>query len=169
MSGKTEQFDVTTDAIVPAARVEGLTWADAGEDLVIYDAEPMHYHSLNATAAAVWRLCDGRRTVSRIAAETGFATPVVELAVADLGDLGLLQSPETSWNAGMTRRRVLKLAAAGGVGAVAIPVIASMTAPNAASAQSVGCVQRNGDCRNGKICCAPATCQPSTGASFKCL
>jgi hypothetical protein len=148
------------DQPVPAGRWHAVESAEAGDDLVLFDREQMHYHTLNAGAAEVWRLCDGRRTVTDIARETAKADlpldhEAVALAVAELGEAGLLEAepePET-WQVGWHRRRFLKVAAAG----IMVPAVASISVPQPAAGQTLGT-----SCGNlGEECCDPGdTCAP---------
>jgi hypothetical protein len=112
------------------------------DNVVVLDAESMHYHSLNQTAAQVWDLCDGQRSVDDITAELrnrGIDAPeeAVALAVAELGEAELLQTTPTLGESRVHRRRVLKLAAAGLIGAGALPIVQSITVPHAASAATL--------------------------------
>ena len=43
----------------------------AGADLVLYDAAGGRLHVLNATAAAVWRMCDGSHAMPAIVGRIG--------------------------------------------------------------------------------------------------
>lgn len=53
------------------SRAPGLEERMAGSDLVLYDAAVGRLHVLNLTAAAVWRLCDGSKTVDDILQQVG--------------------------------------------------------------------------------------------------
>ena len=48
------------------SRAAGIEERVAGNDLVLYDASAGRLHVLNLTAAAVWRLCDGSKTIDDI-------------------------------------------------------------------------------------------------------
>lgn len=48
---------------------------DFGEELVLYHPVKTRAMHLNGTAALVWRLCDGRRTVGEIKGILGGAFP----------------------------------------------------------------------------------------------
>lgn len=128
---------------VPAAlgTDDGIVVQRVGDDLVVLDLRSMHYHTLNAAAAEVWQLCDGRRSVTDIAADLqamGVPTSVdtVALAVAELNEAKLLAASPVVEAPHVGRRRVLKLAAAGVIGAAALPTIQSITVPQSASAQT---------------------------------
>jgi hypothetical protein len=41
---------------------------DVGDELVVFDERRYVAHRLNRTAAAVWRLADGQRTIADLAA-----------------------------------------------------------------------------------------------------
>ena len=53
------------------SRAPGIEERTAGSDLVLYDAAVGRLHVLNLTAAAVWRLCDGSKTVDDILQRVG--------------------------------------------------------------------------------------------------
>ncbi|HEX8686306.1 MAG TPA: PqqD family protein, partial [Pyrinomonadaceae bacterium] len=55
-----------TDAAVPRARAEGVVVREVAEEVLVYDLDTHRAVCLNATAAAVWRLCDGRRAPADI-------------------------------------------------------------------------------------------------------
>lgn len=126
-------------AAVPAARpLSEFTVERVGDELIIFDGETMHYHTLNASASRIWRQCDGVTSVTVMAAELGMPVEIVERSIAELGEAGLLQSAHGSWDAAVSRRRAAKVVAAGLVGAVGLPVIKSITVPDAAAAVSPG-------------------------------
>lgn len=52
---------------VPAARpLSDFCMERVGDDVVLYDPENIQYHTLNAIAFDVWRLCDGSRSVEEM-------------------------------------------------------------------------------------------------------
>lgn len=71
---------------VPSARTVDLVTTESKDEVLVYDQTVHHIHHLNATATKVWRLCDGQRTVSEIAAEAGVAEEAVKLALRTLED-----------------------------------------------------------------------------------
>src|SRR4026208_1143047 len=90
---------------VPAARqIDNFSVAEMGSgEYVFLDNERLEYHTLNASAYAVWQLCDGQRTSQAIStALAAHATPLpieaVELAVAELGSAGLLEAASDTWS-----------------------------------------------------------------------
>jgi len=45
---------------------DNLTIQDLGDETLIYDPERDNVHVLNATAQAIWNLCDGSHTIKDI-------------------------------------------------------------------------------------------------------
>jgi hypothetical protein len=94
-------------------RVPGLVECELPEELLLHRPGGPVVLSLNATARAVWELCDGRRSIEAIAldltrrfqAPAGEILVAVESVVQELADLGLIQlpSPADSPGAGPSR------------------------------------------------------------------
>lgn len=140
---------------VPYARHDAFIIKEVGDETLVYHTETHTAHCMNRTAAAVWRACDGRTTISEIARRVhGDAvlpedTALVKLALVDLGKAGLLE--ETGlFAAEHTRREVLKRIAIGG--AVALPLISSLLAPTVASAAT--CLADGEVCTTNAECCS---------------
>jgi hypothetical protein len=156
--------DVRADAIVPAAKFNGLVVTETADEVLVYDTERHHIHHLNRTTAAVWRACDGRRVVADLAQaaseQLGAAIDgeVARFAVGKLANAGLLASPldPRRRGAGRSRREMLRWAAAGGV---ALPVIASVSVPAAAFSDSCNdpCGKQS-DCAVGCLNCIDHRC-----------
>ena len=79
-------------------RAQGLEVHEVDDGLVIYRAEPESVHHLNNTAAIVFYLCDGDKTISEITDQLIVAfrldelpTNVAEECVVDLRTRGILQ------------------------------------------------------------------------------
>lgn len=147
----------------PLARIDLIVMDTPQGELLLHDSALGHFHTLNATAASVWRLCDGRHSANDIAAASGLDRAVAGLALDQLADLGLLAvSPAPS---GLTRRDVVRrLAAAGAIGAIALPVIGSTTA---------GAVGAGSACAGNANCdpplrCINNVCAPCVGNGQAC-
>ncbi|MEZ4500601.1 MAG: PqqD family protein [Thermomicrobiales bacterium] len=130
---------VWADATVPAARaVENFSASEIGdEEIVLFDNERLTYHTLNKPAFSVWQLCDGVRTgrdISRALSSPDLPLPVesVEIAVCELHEAGLLAA-EPHPTSRVSRRQVMKLAAAGVAGGALLPAVSSITAPASAN------------------------------------
>lgn len=152
-----------TALTVPAARTIDLVTTESKDEVLVYDQAVHHIHHLNATAAKVWRLCNGERTVSEIALEAGIAEDAVKLALRTLEDAQLLDAPlATTMRGTQSRRSFMKKAAVAGV---AVPAIISISAPSASAGQSCP-----GGCLNDKDCSTGYYCQQqSGGACGTCL
>ena len=135
--------------MTPQSRKHQILTQRVGEELVIYDERTHDAHRLNGTAAQVWEMADGVRTVPELATalrtnlatgdhatlETEESETLVRLALEELDRAGLLVQaiPPIAIapiNESMTRRQMLVVAAA------LLPVVASIVAPTPAMAQS---------------------------------
>ncbi|MDO8836956.1 MAG: PqqD family peptide modification chaperone [Vicinamibacterales bacterium] len=108
-----------------------------GDDTLVYDTVTHTAHRLNATAAAVWRLADGTRSIGALA-EALRAEGVIDadetlvLAAVDaLEEAGLLTGEPAPEIERLSRR-----AAIAKVATVALPLVASIVVPTPAEAQS---------------------------------
>jgi hypothetical protein len=152
----------------PKARAENLLIEDVSGELLIFDVSTNRAHCLNESAAAIWRHCDGTRSVDSLA---GHLFP--ELAPADaqrIVSLGIerlrrRRLVETSASAvpkvDMTKRQLLKkvaiLATAAGVAA---PLVTSIIAPTSANAFS--CTPFGSSCTSPFECCMGLPCVAGT-------
>lgn len=119
---------------------------DLGNEILIYDLKTNKAFCLSETAAIVWRLCDGEKTVAEISKIMSnlLKTPVSEdyvwLAIDDLKRENLLANPEHihSKSEGHSRRDIIMKV--GLTTMIALPWISSVVAPTAANAQSNNCL-----------------------------
>jgi hypothetical protein len=140
----------------PQVRLEGLLQRElpAGE-LMVYDTERHKAHSLNRTAALIWRHCDGNTNVGELVTllrklDLPADSDVVWLALSRLSKAHMLQEQPTRPPEGISRRQVMrKLGIVGGLSFL-LPAITSIVAPTAARAESLalagGCCQYEGSC-----------------------
>jgi hypothetical protein len=150
-------------AALPRARKDGLVIKELPGETLVYDLERDEAHCLNQTAALVWKGCDGKTTVARMAGllqdqlDTSVNADVVWLAIKQLQRFHLVENErETVATPSVSRRNlVLKYAPA----ALVLPVIMSISAP--AAAQAATCVQPGGNCSAGQNCCAGSSCANS--------
>ena len=142
----------------PEARTSDLVTQQLPDELLIYDQNRHKVHCLNSTAAFIWKHCDGQTSVSEMANklqhETQLAVDedIVWLGLKQLAGRGLLQTRVTL-PAGLTavsRREAIQRI--GIASALAIPVIMSITAPEA-HAQAT-CLPRDSACTQNTQCCS---------------
>lgn len=141
----------------PKARQTKLLVQELPDEVLIYDMDLNEVHCLNGSAARVWTLCDGERTVAEIARLVGqdldleTAETLVWCALDQFAERRLLESEDENeagdslpWASvvdrpsDMTRRQmVVRL---GLIVGLALPVVESIVSPPAALAQSLpGC------------------------------
>ncbi|MCW5853471.1 MAG: PqqD family protein [Anaerolineae bacterium] len=128
----------------PMARKARLFVTELADDLIVYDESANQLHTLNPTAAFIWRLCDGRTSVADIAAQFGQAygvtdaTDIVWTALDQLVQQNLVvtEMERPAWLAGLTRRELMQRVAVGAF--VMLPLVRSLAAPTPAQAQSPG-------------------------------
>jgi hypothetical protein len=133
----------------PIARKSGLVIQEMPDEVLVYDLDSNKAHCLNQTAATVWKACDGNTSIteiSRICGDSG-NEDLVWLAIDQLSENNLLEKSLTSNFKGQSRREVIKKIGLASV--VAVPIIASLVAPQGAlAATSCNCVNNNG-CNQG--------------------
>ena len=157
----------------PTARKSGLVIQEVPDEVLVFDLESNKAHCLNNTAAMVWKSCDGKMSVPEIARFIGKQTgknvgdDLVWLAIDQLNENRLLENAPASPLKGQTRREAIKKI--GLASMIAIPVVASLVAPQSAMANlsctcsgSGACATDpalapcNSTCCNGASVCAPA-------------
>jgi hypothetical protein len=130
--------------MIPKARANGLLFEQVEDELLVYDRERDRGHRLNRTAAAIWRHCDGHRTVDDLVATLrGELDPAVDenLVLITLDRLSaehLLEEPlgMTVDRVRASRRQFVRKVGLVGALSLLLPVITTITAPTYAQAQS---------------------------------
>jgi len=132
----------------PKTRSTQIFVQELPDELVVYDVERNEVHCLNGTAARVWTLCDGNRSVVEMARMLGAdcapeeAETLVWLALDQFAEKHLLEgasaAPDLYAPADMSRRRMMLQV---GLVVTLLPMVDSIIAPPAALAQSAapGC------------------------------
>jgi len=124
---------------LPKARKNDLVTRQIPGELLVYDLKRHKVYCLNETAAAVWKSCDGKRTVSDLAAklQKDQKSPVDEmivwLALDQLEKSCLLQAKAVK-PIGLSTPSRRGLIRAGIVTAIALPLVTMIAAPTAAQA-----------------------------------
>lgn len=159
---------------LPRSRKDGLTVQHVENDVLVYDSVNVKAHSLNRTAALVWKYADGKCSLNEIANLVGkeLGAPVsvetVEYALAQLTKSGLLETSETSpvWS-NLTRREFIKAAS---TAALLVPVVKTIRIPE--PAQRGSCLENGSTCEpttgpNG--CCSRICCEGPGFQGFQCV
>lgn len=122
----------------PTARKEDLVIQELSDEVLVYDLKTNKAHCLNQTAALVWKSCDGKNSIENIVSnfekQTGdkVSEDFIWLAIDQLNEKNLLADDIAPKFAGQNRRQVLKKIGLASV--IALPIVASLTAPTAALA-----------------------------------
>lgn len=150
----------------PMARQKGLVVQEMPDEVLVYDLDTNKAHCLNQSAAFVWRSCDGASSVGDIVKQfeangKGKVTEdFVWLAIDQLNENGLLESGMAPRFAGQSRRQVLKTI--GLASMVALPVIASLVAPQKALG-AASCLCTVGGAACPATGCPATVCNANTG------
>ena len=142
----------------PTARRANILVEKVGGELLIYDETNNRAHCLNESAAAIWRHCDGSRSIDDLAQhifpklESSDAQRVVGLGVERLRSRKLLENASTPAT-DLSKRDLLKKAALIATAAgIAAPLISSIMAPT--SAYAFSCGVSGTPCSSGLECCS---------------
>jgi hypothetical protein len=131
----------------PLARTGGLLTEEIDGEVLVYDETREIACRLNATAALVWRHCDGKRTIAELVtlmqSELGGLADedMVLVALDNLAGHELIASgyEQRDLNASKySRRRFIRRIGAAGIAAINLPVVYSMLVPEPAAAASGG-------------------------------
>jgi len=121
---------------VTARRVEGVHLEHAADEILVMKAATLEAHALNQSAAAVYELCDGQASKSQMAAEirrrTGLPADeeIVDLALAELVDAGLVVLDDPEPQSTITRRSLIRrLALTSVVARRMLPVVETILVP----------------------------------------
>ena len=150
---------------VPVARKEGLVIQETSEEVLVYDLTSNKAHCLNQTAAFVWKSCDGNNSIPEITklleSESGSAIheDLIWLAIDQLNEKNLFEKELASSFAGRSRREVIKKIGLAAV--VALPIVASLTAPTSALASTSCACVNPGDCLAQPACPSTVNCNGS--------
>lgn len=151
--------------INPLARQKDIVIQETPNEVLVFDMNSNKAHCLNASAAFVWKACTGENSVADIAEQfelsgNGSVTEdFVWLAIDQLQDTSLLENEMSPRFEGQSRRQVIKKI--GFASMVAVPMIASLVAPqNALAVGSCVCVAP-GDCVIQVSCPSTVNCNGS--------
>ncbi len=171
----------------PRARTDDLVIEEFEDEVLIYDSTSKRAHCLGATAASVWRACDGDSDVSALTEALELSAEVVTQALDELEALELLESQglnvvhsadgngDANGN-GITRRQFSTRSAMVGAGLAAVPLVLSINVTSAVAAtatpfvciffSSQGLRHEPSGCGTTAGCCC--CCQGDSGSCKTC-
>lgn len=154
--------------IYPTSRRTNIVLQRVKDELLIYDLKINKAYCLNETAAQIYQLCDGNNSISDISKlmDKQLNQPVSEhfiaFALEQLKKDNLLENAreiKTGLEDSSRREIIKKLGIAS---MIALPVVASLIAPTAVSAQSETCLCVNpGNCLTKTKCPSTVNCNLS--------
>lgn len=155
----------------PIARKNDLVVQETSDEVLVYDLKTSKAHCLNSSAALIWRSCNGNNSITDIVREFdengmgSVSEDFVWLAIDQLNENDLLENKNAPRYNGHTRRQAIKTI--GLATAVALPVIASLMAPqqalgaiSCACQNSIDCAVLTG-CPSQQICNTNFVCAPN--------
>ena len=139
---KVQKNDLT---LYSKANTKDLVIQNLKDELLIYNLQTNKASCLNQTAALVWESCDGKSSISEIAEKLNkkFKGGVVHedlvmFAIMELKGNGLIENGEKELEhmefEGLSRREIVRKV--GFASLVALPIVSSIVAPKASSAQT---------------------------------
>jgi hypothetical protein len=172
--------------MLPMRRETDILIEELPTETLVYDTKRHKVHCLNKTAALLWRHCDGRTSLAKLAkilreeADLPESEELVGLALSDLANRRLLADDRRDRKAEAALWSRRDFARNLGVAAVLVPAIMTVMAPTAAAAGSGANGSRcdlSSNCQSG-CCCQDnsggkqGTCQSSgsaCGGNGKCM
>lgn len=139
----------------PRAATKELVVQELKDELLIYNLKNNQAICLNQTAALVWQNCDGKSRISEIAQKLNkklkggaIHERLIMFAIMELNEKGLIENGEVISDRfegleGLSRREIVRKV--GFASLVALPIVSSIMAPQAAAAQTPG-AQTPGAC-----------------------
>jgi hypothetical protein len=125
-----------------AKQVEGLQFERVADELLAVKPATLEAHALNQSAAAVFDLCDGKASKSEMAAEIERRTSlpadeeIVELALAELVDAGLIVVEDPEAPSTISRRSLVRRLSLSAAAVMMLPVVETILLPPAAAQAS---------------------------------
>lgn len=145
----------------PRARRQDLLIEELAGELLIYDVAKSKAHCLNQSAAAIWKHCDGARSIADLARHLcaglaqGDGEQLVRLGLERLRRRGLLEDAQPFEGVDLSRRMLIrKLAVAAAAVGIIAPLISTVIAPTPANAAS--CFPSGAPCISPAACCSRA-------------
>ncbi|MFV0389178.1 MAG: PqqD family protein [Pyrinomonadaceae bacterium] len=131
--------------IMPKCRRNEIVVQDFENEVLIYDLSSNKAFSLNKSSAAIWKRCDGEHSIAEVAEELSIefdasvSDDFVRLALEQFRKDSLLDEDEATegFFEGLSRRQVIRNVGLASI--ISLPLVSSLVAPAAISAQSSAC------------------------------
>ena len=139
--------------IKPKLRLDDIVVQEFDDEVLVYDLKANRAMCLNKTAAMIWKACTGEKNIEELAdvlslhLNSEISINFINFALDQLKKENLLEGGfiMSANFKGMSRREIMKRI--GFTSMVALPLVSSLTAPSALSAQSICIVEGNNTCR----------------------
>ena len=124
-----------------ARRVEGVQLQRAADEILTVKTDTWEANALNQSATVVYDLCDGTTSKAEMAAEirrhTGLPADeeIVDLALGELVDAGLVALTAEGPRPATTRRTLIRRLALSSAAAMMLPVVETVLVPSVAAGQ----------------------------------
>jgi len=124
-------------------RVESVQVERAADELLVVKTDSLEVHALNQSAAAFYELCDGRSSKSEMATEvrrrTGLPADeeIVDLALGELVEAGLVAIDDPEPRSSITRRALIRRLGLSSMAAMMLPVVETILVPPVTAAAPV--------------------------------
>jgi hypothetical protein len=124
-----------------ARRVDGVQIERTADEILVLKEGSLEAHALNQSAATVYDLCDGNTSKSEMAAEihrrTGLPADeeIVDLALAELVDAGLVTLDDPQSGSAGTRRGLIRRLALSSTLSLMLPIVETIVVPPEAEGQ----------------------------------
>lgn len=156
--------------IKPVSRKTDIVVQELENEVLIYDLNANKAFCLNESSAIIWQECDGTKTIAEISQAVGrklnsnISQEFIWLALEQFRKDKLISDDFEdifeNFFEGISRRDVIRKVALASI--VALPVVASLTAPTSVNAQSGACMCINpGGCITQTSCSSTVNCNPS--------
>ncbi|MBX7173256.1 MAG: hypothetical protein K1X72_19965 [Pyrinomonadaceae bacterium] len=119
---------------LPPARTADIVMQELEKEILVYDLKVNKAFNLNETSAIIYSACNGKTTFDELKAEHKFTDDLIYLALDGLKKVNLLDEDYNSPFINISRRTAVRQV--GLATMIALPFIASLTAPTAAHAAS---------------------------------
>jgi hypothetical protein len=126
-----------------AKRVEGIHIERAADEILAVKTATSEAHALNQSAAVIFDLCDGTVSKSEMAARlqrrTGLPADeeIVDLALAELADAGLITLDSPEFVTTVTRRSLIRRFALSAAAVAMLPIVETILVPPASAQDSL--------------------------------